>query len=62
MRTLVKKVRLAVENQEAEAAQVALKDATKMISHVASKGVIKKTTASRKVSRLTKLVNTLQGG
>jgi len=57
MRTSIKKVRLAVEDQETEEAQESLQAAISMISHVASKGVIHKNTASRKISRLTKLVN-----
>ncbi len=59
MRTIIKKVRAAVENGEREEAQTLLRQAIKTIDHVQSKGVIHKRTASRKVSRLTKLVNTL---
>lgn len=59
MRTLIKRVRVAVDNNDAAAAKENLLAATKMIGHVASKGVIHKRTASRKISRLTLLVNTL---
>jgi small subunit ribosomal protein S20 len=59
MRTAIKKVRAAVEENNQEAAKTTLRDATSMIAHVASKGVIHKRTASRKISRLAKLVNTI---
>lgn len=59
MRTAIKKVRMAVEAKEVEQAQALLRDATSTIAHVASKGVIHKNTASRKISRLTRLVNSL---
>ncbi|PLX90731.1 MAG: 30S ribosomal protein S20 [Desulfuromonas sp.] len=59
MRTLVKNIRDAVASGEAEAAQAALNKAIPYIDKTATKGVIHKATASRKISRLTKLVNTL---
>lgn len=59
MRTAIKKVREAVAEEDQNGAQESLRAAIKTIDHVASKGVIHKRTASRKVSRLTKLVNTL---
>mgnify|MGYP001120331212 CR=1 FL=1 len=59
MRTLVKRVREAVTAGDAEAANAALAKAIPYISKTATKGVIHKATASRKISRLTKLVNTL---
>ncbi len=59
MRTLVKNVRLAVANGEKENATTALAKVIPYIDKVASKGVIHKATASRKIGRLTKLVNTL---
>jgi len=59
MRTVVKKVREAVEQQEKESANVFLREAISTINHICSKGVIHKRSASRKVSRLTKLVNTI---
>ncbi len=59
MRTLVKQVRESVVAGDAEAAQAALAKAVPYISRTATKGIIHKATASRKVSRLTKLVNTL---
>lgn len=59
MRTLVKNVRLAVAEGNKEAATAALAKAVPFIDKVSSKGVIHKATASRKIGRLTKLVNTL---
>ncbi len=59
MRTLVKNVRLAVAANDQEAAKAALEKAVPFIDKAATKGVIHKATASRKISRLTKLVNTL---
>lgn len=60
MRSNIKRVREAVENNEVEAAKTALREATSMIAHVASKGVIHKRTASRRISRLSLLVNKMQ--
>lgn len=59
MRTLVKNVREAVAAGDAEAAQATLVKAIPYIDKTATKGVVHKATASRKISRLTKLVNTL---
>lgn len=59
MRTLVKNVREAVAAGEAEVAQTALAKAIPYIDKTATKGVIHKATASRKISRLSKLVNSL---
>lgn len=59
MRTLVKQVREAVAAGDKEAAQSALVKVIPYIDKTATKGVIHKATASRKISRLTKLVNTL---
>ncbi len=57
MRNSIKAVDVAIEENSVENAQVALKAAIPMIMKVASKGTIKKETASRKISRLTKRVN-----
>lgn len=59
MRTYVKQVRTAVADGDKEAAKVALDRAVPYIDKAAGKGIIHKSTASRKISRLTKLVNTL---
>jgi small subunit ribosomal protein S20 len=60
LRTLVKKVRLAVAQNDAEAANNELARAIPYIDKAAAKGVIHKTTASRKISRLHKLINTIR--
>ena len=57
IKTLVKKVELAVAENDKAAAEAALKVATSEISKAASKGVYHKNNAARKVSRLTKAVN-----
>jgi small subunit ribosomal protein S20 len=59
MRTAVKKVRAAIASKDAKAAKAALPSAVRAIDMAASKGVIKRGTASRSVSRLTVAVNTL---
>lgn len=60
MRTYVKQVRQAVAEGDVETAKTALERVIPYIDKAATKGVIHKATASRKVSRLTKLVNALQ--
>ena len=57
VKTFVKKVYAANEANDKDAADVALKDAISEISKAASKGIYHKSTASRKISRLTKAVN-----
>lgn len=59
LKTYIKRVREAVEAKDKEAAVAALKLAIPVIDSTATKGVIHNSTASRNVSRLTKLVNTL---
>lgn len=59
MRTFVKQVRTAVTAGNLEDAKTALERAVPFIDKAATKGVIHKATASRKISRLVKLVNTL---
>lgn len=59
MRTFVKQVRTAVTAGNIEDAKSALERAVPFIDKAATKGVIHKATASRKISRLVKLVNTL---
>jgi len=59
MRNLVKQVREAVTAGDKEAAQKTFEKAVPYISKTSTKGVIHKATASRKISRLTKLINTL---
>jgi len=57
MRSYVKKVRTALAEGDMEAAQSVLDKAIPYIDKAASKGVIHKATASRKISRLMKLVS-----
>ena len=59
LRTFVKHVREAVEGKDATVAKEALAAAIPVIDSAASKGVIHRSNASRSVSRLTRLVNTL---
>lgn len=59
VKTAVKKVRTAVENGDKQAAGEALLHATSTIDKARAKGVIKKNTASRKVSRLAQAVNAI---
>ncbi len=59
-KNIVKAVTAAVEAGNKEEAAAAFKVANKQIHHFVSKGFMKKETASRKVSRLHKLVNSLE--
>jgi small subunit ribosomal protein S20 len=59
MKTAIKKVMTAVEQNAAEDAQAVLREAISIIQRTAGKGTIHKKTASRKISRLTKRVNAL---
>lgn len=58
-RNIVKSVRMAVAENAPELAGKELNAAKSIIAKAAKKGVIHKSTASRKISRLSKLVNTL---
>ncbi|MEA3455474.1 MAG: 30S ribosomal protein S20 [Campylobacterota bacterium] len=60
LKNIVKAVHVAVDDNDKAAAQEAFKAANKQIHSLISKGFIKKTTAARKVSRLHKLVNTVE--
>jgi small subunit ribosomal protein S20 len=59
LRTFIKKVREAVAGKDLAAAREALAAAIPVIDKAATKGVIHSSNASRSVSRLNKLVNTL---
>ena len=60
VKTAIKKVELAVEQNDAEAAKAALPGAISAIDRAETKGVYHKNNASRKVSRLSKAVNSIQ--
>ena len=60
VKTAIKKVEAAVAAGDKEAAQAALLAATSTIDKAATKGVYHKNNASRKVSRLAKLVNSME--
>lgn len=60
VKTYIKKVYAAIEANDKEAAEVALREAISEMSKAASKGVYKDSTVSRKVSRMTKAVNAIQ--
>ena len=57
MKTAIKDVLTAIEQNSVEGAQEALKAAIPVIARTAVKGTIHKKNASRKISRLTKRVN-----
>ncbi len=59
VRTSVKAVRQAVEAGDASNAQARLRVAERTLRKAASKGVVKRETASRSVSRLAKAVSAL---
>lgn len=59
VKTAIKKVEAAVAANDKEAAKDALTTAISTIESAASKGIYHKNNAARKVSRLTKLVNTI---
>ncbi|MDH5203150.1 MAG: 30S ribosomal protein S20 [Nitrospirota bacterium] len=59
IKTIVKKVESAIASGNKEDAGNSLIEAIKTIKKAVSKGAIHKNTASRKISRLTRKVNTL---
>ena len=59
VKSLTKDVLAAVETGDREIAQEALGKAVPVIQRAASRGTLHRNTASRKVSRLTKRVNTI---
>ena len=60
VKTAIKKVDVAVQDKDIEAAKAALQVAITEISKAGSKGVYHKKTVSRKISRLTKTVNAIE--
>ncbi len=61
MKTAVRKLDEVVAEGSVEEAKDVLQKATSVIAKTASKGTIHKKTASRKISRLTKRVNAMNG-
>ncbi len=61
IKNIVKDVRLSVSESSKEEALKKLDTAKSNIDRAAQKGVIHKRAASRKISRLSKLVNTIAG-
>ena len=59
VKTMLKKVLVAVETKEVEAAKAALSVAYKELDKAVSKGIMKKNTASRRKARLAVKVNAL---
>jgi len=60
MKNIIRAVREAAEAGDKTKAMEAFKVANKQLHHYVSKGFLKKQTASRKVSRLHKLVNSIE--
>ncbi len=59
LRTAVKKVLVAVEDDETTVAQTELSQAIRALGKATSKGIVHKNYAARKISRLTRKVNAL---
>ncbi len=57
VKTFIKKLESLYAGKDKEAIEKGLKEAISVISNAASKGVIHKNTASRKISRVTKKTN-----
>ncbi|MFH1467888.1 MAG: 30S ribosomal protein S20 [Pseudomonadota bacterium] len=57
LRGQIKKLRAAIEAGDAEAAKALLPETVSVIQHTATKGVIHKRNAARRVSRLAQAVN-----
>jgi small subunit ribosomal protein S20 len=59
VKSLIKKVQETLEKKDVEGAQEALSKAIPLIQKAHSKGVFRKNTSARKISRLTREVNAL---
>ena len=59
VKNLIKRVRATIDEKSPEAAKTALAEAIPVIDKAAQKGAIHRSTASRKISLLTKQVNAL---
>lgn len=62
IKTSAKKLDAAISSKNREEAEAVAKKATSLINKAASKGVIHKNTASRKISRLTRKVSAAFSG
>lgn len=62
IRTFTRRVEEAIMSGDANAARAALQEAQPEIMRGVTKGVTHKNTAARKVSRLTRRVNSMTGG
>ncbi len=62
LKTTIKKVREAITQKEAAKAQELLVQTTKALDKAASKGVIHKNNAARRISRLAHSVNAIEQG
>jgi len=60
VKSMVKKVKSAVEAKDAEGAQKALAKAIPLIQRANSQGIYHKNTSSRRISHLTRAVNALK--
>ena len=54
LRTLIKRARLAIESKDAATAQTQLRELNKSLGNAVGKGIIKRNTASRWLSRLSR--------
>jgi len=59
VKNIMKKVLAAVESKNAAVAKTALREATAALSKARSKGILRRNTVSRRVSRLAARVNAL---
>jgi len=60
LKNVVRSVKEAVESGDKEKAAAAFRIANRQLHHFVSKGFLKKQTVSRKISRLHKLVNSIE--
>jgi len=61
LKTLIKKVHSAIDEEKGDDAQLCLNNVSSALGKAVSKGYIHRNTAARKVSRLTLKVNALKG-
>jgi small subunit ribosomal protein S20 len=62
IKTYITKLEAALPSKDKEGINKILNETIKIISSAASKGIIHRNTASRKISRITKKVNTVLAG